>query len=341
MVPKAIRLSAVMAGLITTTTNSFSSIKDRYQSISPGDIKLDLVGLIAVIPSSTASKLSTSCPPRSTIPPPCYMGVGMNSYLQDSEKMPQWRSDAYLITNGYQFYVENARTNAWLSMVPESGPGILCEIEVSPPVKKRWNTYSLLSYLLPITAVLPGAVLGGTAGIIVAAALITGGISGMLFAYEKEKYEWVGPTDDNTFNRLLVLAPDDKWYLMTGRNMDIKSVTAGTAVASGTWKTFVLQWIFKASIITVAIAAANAVFMAQVGLIAAYVFSTTICEIIIYNNINSIIICERECKCVKKQRFKSKQNMLDYVEKKVSHNSDMQGWRQHFKLTVPPRNITL
>lgn len=320
--------------VLTAINSCISSAKDEYQSISPGNIKLHLVGLIAVIPSSTASKLSAGCPPRSTVPPPCYMGVGMNSYLRDSERMPQWRADAYLITYGYQFYVENARTNAWLSTIPGSRPGALCEVDVSAPVKRRFSILSVLSYLLPAAAVLPGAILGGAAGTTVAITLVVGGISGMLFAYEKERYDWVGPTEDEAFNRLLVFFPNDKWYLLRGRNKDIKSVTAGTAVSGETQNTFVLQWIFKISIITVAISAANAVFMVQIGLTAAYILSTAICELIVYNSKDSIIICDRMCKCVKNSFFESKQKMLDYVESTGIPNTEMRNWRQHFKLTV-------
>ena len=330
---RCFRLFATRATLVSTMSNYFYTPWDKYKSISPGNIKLDLVGLIAVIPSSTSSKISVACPPHSTVPPPCYMGVGMNSYLQDSERMPQWRGDAYLITNGYNFYVENARTNAWLSMIPDSGPGVLCEIDVSPSVERRQSILSTLSYVLPVTAVIPGAILGGATGITVAAAFITAGVTGMLFSFEKEKYDWVGPANDSTFNRLLVLCPEDKWYLLRGQNKDIKSVTAGSAISKNTWKTVALQWIFKFCILTVAISAANAVFMVQVGLVTAYALSTLICEIIVSNNKHSVIICDRKCKYVNNFKFESKQDMLTHVEKYGIPNTEKDNWRKHFGLT--------
>ncbi len=308
--------------------------KGTYTGISPNRVKLDLVGIIAAIPSSTSKKICIACPPRSMWPPPCYVGIGMNSYIADSEDMPQWRGDAYLLTNGYRFYVENARANAWLSMFPKSSPGKLCYVSVKPQSRVPISLLAIISYVLPVLVLLPGVIFGNIAEAVLLVSVVSAGLSGTAYTYMKEKPGWVGPRNEEDDMRLLVMIPGDKWYLISGRNRDIKTATAGSAVCEQTSYTYMLKWFFKIAAIAVSLSAANTCLMAQAGLAAAYVINTAVCEaMIIFKGAKSIVIKGVICSHTNSLTFVSKQDMLQHVETE-GLGSDMPGWRKIFNLTV-------
>lgn len=316
--------------------------KSKYENISSTSVKLDLVGLIGNVSSSTPSRLSAACPPRSALPPPCYVGIGMNSYIVDSENMPQWRGDAYLLTNHYRFNVENARMNAWLSMLPKSSPGKVCYVEVTDRPKHLVNWLSVLSYVFPFVSLLPGAIFGGVSEILLLVSLVAAGLSGTAYSYFREEPGWTGPDTDTTKMRLLVLIPGDKWYLIYGENRFMKKATAGSALRDSAI-TYALKWMFKISTIGIFLCASNACLMAQVGLLIAYILNTIVCEVMVHTKgANTTVIGGVTCRFTHCEEYESKQKMLDYIEENGKRGltvncktrMDEPGWRQHFGLTV-------